>query len=322
MSIYRSLILSSGLISAVLLGNVANAQTYEIDGEQLTVEQEKISLQDVQARMDPIRLVDAYLIDKAAPRNARGGWGERASNVFDAGEQIDAVVYLANVGKYNPGEPDNQHDLEVYINIHSRDGTLIEQIRPVHTYQNVLTGDPLQADYFRERFTVSARVTQAGRYDVSFVFIDNTRPKDKQIALEAPLDVIIENAQASQDLTGLVELMMAEDADQSYLLRRCAAYFRSQIELVGKDSFSEENFNEIDAKVRYFLNADIIINTGLDGVPEQQAKEETLAVMKDISFSYMVRMKRNYDAGQHPWSDDVMLQRDEGACTTVYDTRE
>lgn len=318
----RFIILCSGLISAVILGSAARAQTFEIDGEQLSVEQDGISLQDVQVRMDPLRLVEAYLIDKAAPRNARGGWGERTSNVFETGQQIDAVVYLANVGKYNPGELENQHDLEVYINIKSRDGTLIEQIRPVHTYRTVLTGDPQRDDYFRERFTVSARVTEAGRYNVSFVFIDNTRPEDKQVALEAPVQVIVEDPQASQDLTDLVELMMSDDADQSYMLRRCAAYFRSQVELIGRDSFSDDSFNEIDGKVRYFLAADMTINIGLGGVPEQQARAETLTAMTDISFAYMVRMKRNYDVGQHPWSDDVMLQRDEGACTVIYDARE
>ncbi|WP_342076548.1 hypothetical protein [Yoonia sp. SS1-5] len=174
----------------------AHAQIFEMNQEPVNAAEVDMSLEDIQNDMDPIRMIDAYLIDKTAPRNERGGWGQRTDNTYAPGAQIDAVVFLANVGKHNPGQTNNQHDLELYINIRDRSGNLLDQLRPVHTYRNTIAGAPDQ-DYFRQRFTVSVRLTQPGAYRVGFVFIDQTRAADQQIPLEVPLEVVVADAQAT-----------------------------------------------------------------------------------------------------------------------------
>ncbi|WP_411889872.1 hypothetical protein [Yoonia sp. SDW83-1] len=318
----RSITLKAVTILALTLASQNNAQTIEIGDQTTSVEESGMTLQEAQDAMDPIRLIEAYLVDKEGPRNARGGWGTRDSNTYRVGEQIDAVIYLANVGKHNPGQPDNPQEMELSINIRDKAGNIVYQAPLAHTFRGVRRlDDPLQDDYFSDRFTVSARVPDVGEYDVGFVFLDRTRPAEKQVALEVKLDVVIVAAEATETLTDLTQMMMNDGMDQSYLLRRCAAYFRSQIEFYGPDRFSEEDFAIIDSKVRYFIYGDAVINADAQGITMDAALDDTFAAMKDISSAYLDRMARNYTAGQHPWAEDTMLRRDEAACTVIFDGR-
>ncbi|MEO9515266.1 MAG: hypothetical protein ABJH45_22625 [Paracoccaceae bacterium] len=171
-----------------------NGQVIEVDGNKVGfVESNVTDLNIAQSMMDPLRLIEAYLVDKSAPRNARGGYGNRTDNLFQTNEEIVGVVYLANVGKRAVGTPENQNELELYFNIKDEDGRVLQQVRPVHTYQNRPENtDPMADDYFAERFTVSARLNVSGSYELEFVFIDHTRSDDKNIPVSAPLSVIIE----------------------------------------------------------------------------------------------------------------------------------
>ncbi len=309
-------------VVALSFASHAHAQTVEIDNETVQAGDSDMTLQELQDAMDPIRLIESYVVDKQGPRNERGGWGNRSSNVYDVGEQIDAVIYLANVGKHNPGLVDNPQEMELYINIRDKSGGLINQIRPVHTYQGVRRIDaPLQDDYFSDRFTVSARILAPGRYDVGFVFIDHTRPPDKQVPLEVMIDVVVTDTQPDAALTDFVDMMAAGEVDVTYSVARCAAYFHGMIELVGRESFTSEDFAIMDQKVQYFLGAGAVIRAGNDGVDLDTARDQAFAAMKEISDMYKVRMFRNYNAGQHPWNSDRMLQRDEQGCNVIYENR-
>ncbi len=303
-----------------LLALPATAQTIVINDEPTMIEDTDMTLQQAQNAMDPLYLIEAYTVDKEGPRNERGGWGARGSNVYNPGQQIDAVVYLGNVGKHNPGEADNPQEMEVFINIRDLDGALLQQIRPVHTFRGVRRiDDPLQDDYFKDRFTVSAGLNAPGRYNLGFVFIDKTRPADKQIALEVPLDIIVEDPDAA--LRDLTEMMMEGEVDTLYSTARCAAYFHAKTELIGIDNFPPAERDAIDARVRYFLGANAMIRIG-QGAAEDGATDQAIAAMRELSFPYATRMKRNYDAGDHPWESDRMLIRDEAGCNVIYDKRE
>lgn len=305
---------------AMMIAGATSAQTITINNTPTQIAETDMTLEQAQDAMDPLYLIEAYTVDKDGPRNERGGWGERGSNVYQPGEQIDAVIYLGNVGKHNPGEPDNPQEMELFINIRDKDGNLLQQLRPVHTFRGVRRIDaPLQDDYFKDRFTVSARLNAPGRYDVGFVFIDKTRPADKQVEFEVPLDVIIENRDAA--LRDLTDMMMAGEVDPLYSTQRCAAYFHAKTELVGIDNFPASERDAIDARIRYFLGANALIRIG-QGTDEGAAMDEAIAAMREISFPYATRMKRNYDAGDHPWQSDQMLVRDESACNVIYDQRE
>ncbi len=312
--------------AAVLAGIFASpiaAQIIEIEGSEITMTERNLSIEAAQAAMDPLRLIEAYVVDKQAPRNERGGWGKRDSSTYVIGEQIDAVIYLANVGKHNPGQPDNPQEMELAIIIRDLDGNVIYQVDNVHTFKGVRRlQDPLQADYFRDRFTVSARVPLAGEYDVGFVFLDKTRAQDKQTPLEAAIRVVVEEPQGLPALTDLTEMMMAQGFDQSYLLRRCGAYFLSEVKIAGQDAFTETQFAVQDAMIRYFVNADAVIAAGFQDVPYDQALDEAFDGMDAIAQQYTARMLQNHQAGAHPWAEDIMLQRDAASCRVIYDQRE
>ncbi len=276
-----------------------------------------------QQAMDTLRLIEGYVVDKQGPRNERGGWGERDDNSYAIGEQIDAVIHLANVGKHNPGQPDNPQEMALSITIRDLDGNVIYQVDDVYTFRGIRKlQEPLQADYFRDRFTVSARVPLAGEYDVGFVFLDKTRAQDKQIPLEVAIRVVIEEPAGLPALTDLTEMMMEQGLDQSYLLRRCGAYFLSEVKIVGRDAFTETQFAAQDATIRYFLNGDALIAAGFKDVPYDQALDEAFDGMEAIAQQYTARMLQNHEAGKHPWADDIMLQRDAASCRVIYDQRE
>ncbi|MEJ6402318.1 hypothetical protein [Yoonia sp. 2307UL14-13] len=308
------------VVTAALLTAPVAAQTIQLNDAPTQITETDMTLQQAQDAMDPLYLIEAYTVDKDGPRNERGGWGARGSNVYAPGEQIDAVIYLGNVGKQNPGQADNPQEMELFINIRDKDGNLLQQMRPVHTFRGVRRIDtPLQDDYFKDRFTVSARLNAPGRYDVGFVFIDKTRPADKQMELEVPLDVIIEKPDAA--LRDLTDMMMAGEADPLYSTQRCAAYFHAKTELVGIDNFPQAEREAVDARIRYFLGANAMILIG-QGTNQEAAMDDAIAAMRELSFPYATRMKRNYDAGDHPWQSDRMLVRDEAACNVIYEKRE
>ena len=301
----------------------SHAQIIENNGNETRIEETSMTMQQAQDSMDPLRLIEAYLVDKDGPRNERGGWGERGRNIYQVGQQIDAVIYLANVGKYNPGQPDNPQEMELSIIIRDTLGNVIYDVPNVHTFRGVRRiDDPLQEDYFRDRFTVSARVPEEGEYDVGFVFLDKTRPPEKQVPLEVKLRVAIEAAAVLPELTDLTEMIMNEGGDQSYFLRRCAAYFLAQVQIAGRDAFTDEQHAQQNAKIQYFLNADAVISAAANDVTFDQALDTAFAGMEAIADQYASRMVQNYEAGRHPWTEDRMLLRDAMSCTIVYDKRE
>ena len=184
----------ASLVSALFLTSPVSGQVIEVDGKKIGFAEANVTdLNVAQSMMDPLRLIEAYLVDKSGPRNARGGYGNRKDNLFQPNEEIVGVVYLANVGKRAVGTPENQNELELYFNIKDETGHVLQQVRPVHTYKNrPKYTEPMAADYFAERFTVSARLNVSGVYELEFVFIDHTRSDDKKIPVSAPLSVIIQ----------------------------------------------------------------------------------------------------------------------------------
>ncbi|MBM7069206.1 hypothetical protein [Actibacterium sp. 188UL27-1] len=304
------------------------AQQIERDGQTITLEEHDMTLEDAQATMDPIRLIEAYVVDKTLPRNARGGWSERPGKIYLVGQQIDAVIRLTNVGKHHPGLPENAQEMELYINIRNPAGEVVFHAKPVHTFRATqVLQDPLQQDYFTDRYTVSARVPAPGRYSVGFVFLDKTRAPDKQVELEVPLDVVVEDPTARGQLTDLTQLWRDGKISQNDSLLRCAGYFHAKVELVGQKGMTPDLYAQTDARVRYFLHGAAVIDAATSGetvtdAVMDQAVEETIAGMTAFSLQYMARMMRNLDAGQHPWDNDVMLVRDGATCNIIYDSRD
>ncbi len=169
-------------------------QVIEVDGKKVLFADSNLTdINVAQSMMDPLRLIEAYLVDKSAPRNERGGYGVRENNIYQPNEEIVGVVYLANIGKQAVGSPENKNELELYFNINDEDGILLQEVRPVHTYRNSPKySKPIADDYFAERFTVSARLNVSGTYELEFLFIDHTRSDDKRLPVSVPITVIIE----------------------------------------------------------------------------------------------------------------------------------
>lgn len=142
----------------------------------------------------------ADFAQNAMPAAYSMGWkllgpdGEaRDSNRFAPGEEIVIETTLDYIRKSDAGYPGAAYRIGLDIEIKDMDGALIQRMDDVYLYGNEMRHRvPVDADYFRNWLTASVRLTQAGAYQVDFIFTDLNAPEGKQVPVAVTADVVIE----------------------------------------------------------------------------------------------------------------------------------
>ena len=168
--------------------HASRSQGWDLDADGQRIVAVDPTAERAQDAMPPAHSIGRLLADTDDPdRKTR-----RKCNVFAPDEEIVFRTTLDYVCKRGAGHPGARFEIELDIEVHLADGTLVERREDVCRYEGEMRHRvPVDADYFRNWIVGSVRLSQPGDYRVTFLLTDRMAPEEKQIAVPIRVDVTV-----------------------------------------------------------------------------------------------------------------------------------
>jgi hypothetical protein len=124
-----------------------------------------------------------------------------------------------------------------------------------------------------------------------------------------------ERAQAAE-LRPLADL--AANAEETYPLVRCSAFYLSLIEWAGADRIGgEEAANNVKITIHNVVTAAAQLRSEKSGGNLDDSYEITLRDVRNVADLYLKRYQSNYAAEGQAWGNDPLWTADEAVCAML-----